>query len=204
MSSLAQHRALLEDLRAGRATFEHVAAVIRKVLIKRADRFYRTWSWSGQASIDVEDLVQEMLIAVWRAVDSWDGDRATLVRYVDAQVGRAASKRLRATAGYPDPRRREPARQSNGPTGFDPDLLIAEHLDAESAAIAHRRATNLLTWLGGIERHVVELVLKGNSLDEVTEVIYADSAARIDYRMDSVAHARQLVGLALRRATSEI
>lgn len=205
MTSLTQHQRILEDLRAGHVTFDRVAVTVRDALHSRADRFLKAWGWSGQRSVDAEDLVQEMLVALWRAVDSWDSTRSTLVRYVDAQVGRAAQRRLRQTAGYPDPRRKPPARQSNGRLGFDPDSLECESTTSpEADVIAARRAKSLINWLGGIERHVVELVIDGNTLDEATEVIYADPDARIDYQMDSVIHARQLVGLAMRRATNEL
>lgn len=206
-SNLAAHRGALEALRQGRAGFDRVARDVRPALELRAERFLRLWRWSGQTSVGVEDLVQEMLLALWRAVDAWDPKRADLVRYVDAQLGRACQRRLRHVAGYPDPRRSAPARQV---------FADAEHLvdavdrsadrsgapEPEDVLHARRRALSLLRGLVGLERHVVELVLEGRTLDDATRVIYADPSARIAYRMDSLGHARRMVGAAVRRATS--
>lgn len=200
-SNLAASRGLLEGLRRGEVTFEAVVRGVRQALELRAERFCRLWRWSGQTSVGAEDLVQEMLIALWRAVDSWDPARADLVRYVDAQLGRACQRRLRQVAGYPDPRRRAPARQIHADVVDELERAPGVELDAVDVLDARRAAEALLHDLAGLERHVVELCLEGRSLDEMTRVIYADRAARVQYRMDSMRHARRLVGAAVRKAT---
>lgn len=204
-SSLAAARPLLEQLRSGAVTFDAAARGIRPALELRAERFLRVWSWSGQMSVGTEDLVQEMLLALWRAVDSWDPARADLIRYVDAQLGRACQRRLRKTAGYPDPRRRTPARQVSVDAAVVQDVLergAPASVTPEEVVFARRQAEGLLRDLSGLDRHAVELLLEGRSLEQATEAIYADRGARIAYRMDSLPHARRLVGAAVRRATS--
>lgn len=209
-TSLTAQRGLLEDLRAGVVTFDFVARCLRGLLAQRAERFIRLWSWSGQTSIEVDDLVQEMLVGLWRAVDSWDPSRSGIVRYVDSEIGRAAQKRLRQATGYPDPRRRDVARQVSVEQAAlermaDERGFAAHDHDDVEAFDAAKRVEELLNGLTGLDRHVVELVLQGATSEEVTLTIYADTEARIDYRMDSVPHARRMVGLALRRAlTKEI
>lgn len=208
-SNLAAHRGALEALRAGRAPFAAIAREVRPALELRAERFLRLWRWSGQTAVGVEDLVQEMLVALWRAVDAWDPSLADVVRYVDAQLGRACQRRLRQVTGYPDPRRSAPVRQVNAEVSavieaIDRERAALVELDAESAVDARRRAKALLLGLAGLERHVVELVLEGRTLDDATRTIYADPAARIAYRMDSMGHARRMVGAAVRRATSVV
>lgn len=207
-SNLAAHRSALEALRSGGTTFDRVARAVRPALELRADRFLRLWRWSGQTSVDVEDLVQEMLVQLWRAVDAWDPTRADLVRFVDAQLGRACQRRLRHVAGYPDPRRSAPARQVSADAGAIVDAIDRARDEndpsAEEVLHARRRAKALVLGLAGLDRHVVELVLEGRTLDEATRAIYADPDARIAYRMDSMGHARRMVGAAVRRATSAV
>lgn len=207
-SNLAAHRGALEALRRGEVGFERVARDVRPALELRAERFLRLWRWSGQTSIGVDDLVQEMLVGLWRAVDSWDPERAEIIRYVDAQLGRACQRRLRQVAGYPDPRRAAPARQ----VCMEVSAVVEQiergggsvELAPEAAMDASRRARGLLSGLAGLERHVVELVLEGRNLEETTRAIYADRSARIAYQMDSMGHARRMVGAAARRATSAV
>jgi DNA-directed RNA polymerase specialized sigma24 family protein len=202
-SNLENSRGLLEGLRRGEVSFDEAAAGVRTALSLRAERFIRLWRWSGQEGVAPEDLVQDMLVALWRAVDRWDPTRADLVVYVDAQLGRACQRRLRKEAGYPDPRRRAPVRRAAGKEAEDAladrGLLVP---NAEAELDARRRARALLVDLVGLERHVVSLVLEGQSLEETTRTIYRDRSARIEYQMDSMGHARRLVGVALRRATS--
>jgi DNA-directed RNA polymerase specialized sigma24 family protein len=205
-SNLAAHRGALEALRAG-GSFDVAARQVRPALELRAERFLRIWRWSGQTSLGVEDLTQEMLVALWRAVDAWDPSKADLVRYIDAQLGRACQRRLRQVAGYPDPRRRAPARQVLAEPSVVVDAIDraregGEDMPPEEALDARRRALQVVDGLVGLERQVVELVLEGRSLDETTRVIYADRSARITYRMDSMGHARRMVGAAARRAAS--
>lgn len=203
-SNLVAHRGALEALRKGEATFDAVARACRPALEFRAERFLRVWRWSGQTSIGQEDLVQEMLVALWRAVDSWDPCRADLVRYVDAQLGRACQRRLRQVAGYPDPRRSVPARQVYADVTLILEEVVAANVDAESATDARRRAQALIGGLVGLDRHVVELVLEGRSIEETTRTIYADKVARITYQLDSYGHARRLVAASVRKATSVV
>jgi DNA-directed RNA polymerase specialized sigma24 family protein len=201
-SNLASHRSALEALRVGTLTFDQLTRDIRPALELRAKRFLRVWMWSGQTSLDAEDLIQEMLVALWRAVDSWDPERAALVPYVDAQLGRACQRRLRQVAGYPDPRRRDPARQVAVDVVEALEAIEPEGVSLETIVEMRERAARLVSELKGLERLAVELVLEGRSIDETAMTIYADFDARLTYRMDSEGHARRMVGAAVRRVTS--
>lgn len=209
-SSLRAHRGVLLDLRAGTITFDEATRELRPTLEARAGWFLRNWSWSGQSSIDVEDLFQEMLIELWRAVDNWDPTRADLVDFVDASTGRAAQQRLKKVAGYPDPRRSRPmlqtylAERSGSESTVDPLTAL---LDSRSVLVEkqeeridlRRRAAEVLATLSGIDRDVVEHVLEGGSFESAAEYIYADPNKRIAYRLDASKHARQEVGRVARR-----
>jgi DNA-directed RNA polymerase specialized sigma24 family protein len=201
-STLAACRGLLEGLRAGTESFDGVARVLRPALEHRAERFLRVWKWSGQAQLGPDDLVQEMLLELWRAIDRWDPVRTpNVVKYVDAQIGRAATKRLRRVAGYPDPRRRtQPVRQVHLE---DLEPHVGTEAPPEvSAYDVERRKKALLMHLRGLDRHVLELVLDGATLDEAARRIYSDPDARLRYRMDCEADARRMVGASARRATN--
>jgi len=208
-STLGSHHDLLLRLRAGDVSFEHAARDLRHALEVRARRFSRTWSWSGQTSaqVDVDDLVQEMLLELWRAVDRWDpkrrdrtGKLVTIVRYVDGQIGRAATKRLRHAAGYPDPRRKtQPARRVHVEDIVD--VGGAELAVQEDVAALRERAREVVARLDGIDRCVVELVVLGHTLAEAADQIYRDPDLRIAHRMDSEQDARRMVDEAAKRMT---
>lgn len=206
MSNLNPFRSLLEGLRAGDVSFEVVVKKVRPALEFRASYFIKRWGWSGQAAIDAEDLIQEMTIALWRAVDSWDPARAGVVPYVDMQLGRTCTRRLREVTGYPDPRRSAPATRAYiEPSGPLVEAAAREvggrvYLIDEIAGAAER-ARELLGELAGVDRDVTALVLAGRTLDETTREIYADPEKRLAYRMDSIKDARRLVDAAARRAT---
>jgi len=208
-SSLTAHEGLLLRLRAGEASFDEVARELRGPLTLRARRFGRAWSWSEQTvgELDVDDLVQEMLLELWRSVDRWNpkrrsrgGQPVPLVRYVDAQIGRAANKKLRKSAGYPDPRRKtQPARRKHvedlSTVGGSSPATQVEVVDLR------RRGLAIAASMTGIDRCVVELVVLGRTLVEAADEVYGDPGLRIKYRMDSEADARRMVDEAARRIT---
>jgi hypothetical protein len=207
-STLAASRPLLEGLRSGSVSFDRVARAITPALEHRAERFLRVWRWSGQAQVSAEDLVQAMLLELWRAIDRWDPERTgDVVKYVDAQIGRACTRVLRRVAGYPDPRRaRQPLRQVHTTAeAFDAlterHVGVAEPLQLEVVHV-ERRKKALLMNLRGLDRKVLELVLDGATLDEAARTIYSDPDARIRYRMDCEADARRMVGASARKATT--
>lgn len=106
--SLHAHEALYLEYRAGRAGFDRVWTVIRSDVEALANRMSRTWRGSY---LSPNDLVQEMAIAIWQALDDWDSDRGNPIgRHVTYRAGNCAEKRLAKSLGWPNKRRTRVAR----------------------------------------------------------------------------------------------
>lgn len=94
-------------LRAGRLSFDKLARRMTPDLQARAEYYLRRYAQWGQAHVSVEDLVQDMLLAVWRAVDLFDPSRAVAIhRFVDMRVGGECEFRVRQACAYPDAQKR--------------------------------------------------------------------------------------------------
>ena len=201
---LASAEALLE-LRRGEVDFDAYAAPHMDGVLGRVRYFH-----------DEEDLVQDALLALWRAVDSWRpiyvgkteqteelcGVRFVLTpitRYVDYQVGKALEKRLRKASGWPAKGRPRPARR-----------VIVEDVYAllgSVPAAQGRRVEAEETVLGlgdPLEREVALAVVRGSSLDDAAATIYGDASRRLQLQLDSREHANRFVGLVARRAARSL
>jgi DNA-directed RNA polymerase specialized sigma24 family protein len=196
------------ELRAGRATFEQVAAAAAPILGARSARALRMWSSAGQTQyLEEADLVQEMNVRLWRALDEWDPARCSdVVRYVDAATGRAAREVLRKAAGYPDPRRdKKPARQARVEDIEAVVNVLNSHEPEPEILIDARRAVDAtLSELRGFDRRVVELVVEGWSIEEAGRAIYADPDLRVEYRLDCVKDAERAARSASRRVAASM
>lgn len=200
-AGIRRHSETFLALRAGRTTFDEVARLLAPLLARRARYFLKQWSWCGQVTLTESDLVQDMLIALWRAVDTWDTKRSDIAVYVDVHLGRTCRDRLRRVAGYPDPRRSRPIVRVSAGESFDFDSIgDAMAPQPEEVVMRRRDAEALVSKLAGFDRHVVTLVLEGKNSRMVATQIYRDPETRLEYQMDSEAHARRMVGEAIRRA----
>jgi DNA-directed RNA polymerase specialized sigma24 family protein len=200
------HRATLEALRVGGVSFGVAATRVRPTLEARARYFLRKWRWCGQVELCEDDLVQEMLFAMWRAVDAWDSKRSDFVRFVDAQIGRACQRRMRHVAGYPDPRRSVPMKRAKSSDVLETIELEGEEHSIDAAALLEARDRVVATAKSAplLERTVLEAVFAGLSLEECSKSIFADEAARREFRLKTPRAARLKVGVALVAVTGRI
>lgn len=207
---LGSLRENLLALREGRIDFARFMLRARPHLQARAEYFIRRWP--GQTLNDPDDLVQEMSIALWRAVDVWNPELSDIVRWVDSEIGRAAQYRMRRALGYPDKRRvTVPARQVDVPSRDREGELTPNDIEsvcapvpatAETTAV---RAQSVKQFRGKINHRfvdaVVALVAEGCDVDEAARVIYADRDERLRLRFDRVEDAVCAARVAVRVAT---
>ncbi len=102
MNDIVKIEGDLNALRAGLIGFEVVAQKARPMLSGYAEKvLWRYVKW-GQRHIDREDIVQDMLIEMWRAVDEWDSERGTpLLKFVNYRIGAIASRSIIKACGNP-------------------------------------------------------------------------------------------------------
>lgn len=67
----------LTRLQAGEQSFERFALATRKTWLNLAHHLLRRWR--GPVSVDVEDLVQELLVACWRCLTRFDPKRGVSI-----------------------------------------------------------------------------------------------------------------------------
>ena len=87
----------LAALREGRSRFEQFAREVGPAFRRLAGYFLGRWP--GQRTVGEEDLVQEMLVAAWRAVLNWDPERRSKKGrqvLLAAEYGKAAALRRAA------------------------------------------------------------------------------------------------------------
>lgn len=129
-------------------------------------------------------------------------------------------KELKRAAGWPDPRRPAPARQvyfSEGGKGGERSggdaaarrtervMMEANGLPLRPAqevrAEARERAVGAMQHLPeGLERHVVELVLRGYTVSGAAAMVYGSHRLRRYYGLRSLAHSERTVRAAAARA----
>lgn len=184
----------LAALRAGSIPFATVARALTPMLTARAAWFLRRWR---QTLLVESDLVQEMLIAVWRAVDTFDPMRSSdLPRWVDTQIGRAAEVELARAAGWPDKRRRPVAKQTAVEDvavligGYEPSVEVELDRGRMTARIAER--------LAPADRQVLAALVETGG-GRIAEAMYADRGVRLERCWDSGRHARNDVRDAMKR-----
>lgn len=187
-------------LRAGTLSFDDFARSARENVLGRARYFMRRWR--GQVLHDEEDLAQDALLAIWRAVDSWDPERRSrkgelvqITRYVDYHVGKALERKLRKALGWPAKGRREPAKRREVADIFAllPSVPGSDWTRTEARQV-------VLEMPEGLEREVALGVVDGRCLDEVAAGIYSEVPRRLAMQLDSGEHAARTVRAAARRA----
>lgn len=186
----------LRALRAGSMPFATVARALTPMLTARAIWFLRRWP---QTLLVEVDLLQEMLIAVWRAVDSWNPARsADLPRWVDTQIGRTCELELARASGWPDKRRAPVARQ----VGVEDVAVLLGGYDASADVELdrRRRVTMIAAQLTPEDREVLGvLVSRGVAGADAADLLYADPSVRMTRCWDSSRHARREVRAAVKR-----
>lgn len=197
----------LEALRAGEMSFDRFATANRGRFRRWAGYFKERWP---QRALDLEDLVQEGLLAAWRAVDRFDPTRGvTLERYVEYQVGRAIRNEIDRVLGWPDKRRgHAPVR----PLSLDDDAAARRHvieLDSREvspeAKLLIAEASDRLRDSGDeLAAEVAVGIGLGMSADAVAVHLYDDPSRRIRYRFDSRSDAAKKVCAAAERAAAQL
>ena len=192
-------------LRSGELTFDAFFPIAKPVLEARATWFVRRWSQSLYA---VDDLVQELAIDLWRAVDSWDPSRcADIVRYVDSEVGRCGQRRMRYACGWPDPRRSAPAQQvwvesvedhlGSVPATAEATAMEREIGDAFVDFVEKRLVDKTRPGFVGA---VIRLVVEGHDATSASKAIFGDADARRVYRLADEYEAEHATKRVVRKA----
>lgn len=204
----------LHELRRGEVDFDAFAVAHMDGVLGRVRYFLRRWPL--QDLHDEEDLVQDALLAIWRAVDSWRpiyvgkteqteelcGVRfvsTPIAKYVDYQVGSVLVKRLRKASGWPAKDRPPPARRV---VVEDVYALIGSVPAAQGRRVEAEEAAAGLD--DELEREVALAVVRGSSLDEAAATIYGDASRRLQLQLDSREHAVRFVGSVARRASRSL
>lgn len=154
-------------------TFGAFERLHRQHFAQWARWFYDRWP---QQTLDLGDLVQEMMIACWRAIDAWDPAKTPdIEKYVKYQVGARARQELERVLGWPRKGRRAAIRlvplDDHEPPALNPARSIHE-------------GAWIVPFLGDLGRDVVGGVLSGFSLDVVAQRLYRDTDRRLRYRWD--------------------
>lgn len=138
--------------RTGLISFDAVAVLARPHLRERAEYFLGRYHHWNQRMLGVEDLEQEMLLALWRAIDTWDPKkRADLARYIDAKVGSAAEHRLRQACGYPNDKRKRTGKHKTT-IAVPVALEFPERIESESDVEGALERRRTIAWLLGEDR----------------------------------------------------
>lgn len=83
----------LKALHEGRITFDQFARETKDDWTKLSQSIWKRWQRVSPAHVQLEDLRQEMLIAVWRSIEGYDPTRGvTLKRYAVYAAGYAATR----------------------------------------------------------------------------------------------------------------
>lgn len=205
--SRRQFRDDLLSLREGRTSFDAFARSHRDAYLRWAAWFHSRWP---QQQVDVDDLVQESLIATWQATECWDPERTPdIARFVEARCGRAMQAVLRKARGWP--RAASKTKRARPPrvymTTSDPavtSLVEAEHnareADVEEPYGQRRGAELAAARYTGLQRDVVAMLLMGMTPRAIAVRLYEDLDRRLSYRFDCEQDAHRKVRRALRKA----
>jgi hypothetical protein len=198
-SAIATAEVLLA-MRAGEIDFATFEAQVRPELEARAQYFLDKWTGAAYV-VDVEDLVQEMLLAAWRSCDAWDPTRLSrkgkpveITRFVEYQVGRAGEQLCRRACGNPRKGRALPMRRASGESDAMLERVLVAHRHDDMLLDAGRRAGIAVETLSDpIDRTIIESVIAGGSFADIAAELYADLDRRLTLRLDSEAAAKRFV-----------
>lgn len=182
-----------------------------------ASEFYR--SWVLPAWVSLEDVFQELLLAVWKAVADYDPlrgaptyfawllpaeevaakSRAAIARFVEFRARKALSRRLAKCSGLNLHRPAKSVawfRVEQSVSSDSPALLNAAEEPAQESAIddprERERKFAIMDELAENPRQRValRLVYVHGSLEEAARAIHDDLDARLTFRVSTVEEAR--------------
>lgn len=213
MGTRAKWRSALTALRNGDVSWSRFVAEQRSVVQRLGNYFMRRWDGAGAlVVVEREDIEQEMLLAVWLAVESWDPARTPdIAKYVDYQMGAKAQRVLRRFRGWPAKGRPAPA----VPVRLDDAALrrIVERVSyRDDAPTQHDDAVRREEALAALarlddawQRDVASLVTRGVlDIDTIAARFYAEPGRRIEMQWDCRGDAVRDVRRAVRAATQRL
>lgn len=184
----------LAALRAGLLTFPEFVEQTCSTWERMAAWF--TCRWVGQAAVGDEDVYQEILIAVWRAVDSFDPARGVaLERYVLYQAGNAATRTMQRSLHWTRGSTREQRTIWSLPLPRH-EQQVEQVQDRVAVA---REALAAAADQDGLEAEVASALLRGANLGDVAKDLYRDREARWRFWLGSEAEAHARVLQAARK-----
>jgi RNA polymerase sigma-70 factor (ECF subfamily) len=147
-------------------TEDHASGALEAVLARLGERVRRIGQQHGLRGSDVEDLLQEVRVRLWRALGSGEKIRAVPASYVHRTALSAALDLLRRRRA----RRETPARLSR-PSG---EAVLGESPPADAgleASELERQVGDALERVVASRRSVVRMYLAGYGREEIADLL---------------------------------
>ena len=186
----------LNRLHSGEITFDQFAFQTRSEWQRLGTMLLNKWSAPG---VDLDDMVQELLIAAWLGLPKWDGKSSRLDRFIVWNACDKAKKWLHKQRGA---LRREDKAPNRTPVLLtDPELMdLMATFEPEDRLVVEEDAKEqhyqtLLKLQGLIidpmDQELLFLALDNEfDLDETATNVYGDPTMRRTYRLGNATSAR--------------
>lgn len=202
---MAINTANLKALHEGKLSYATYYRLHRADLERLAKQLWGRWP---AHSVGIEDLVQEMLLALFRKLPSWDAGRAPVLRYAVWTMCAAAKALLH---NQRDARLRHDKSPSRAPLPRDPSVLerqLSQEPTQEQAAELFMRLARVAAGADAanpappVERMVVNALAEHGSVEGAAAALYGSARRRTALRLGSEKEAQQLVRRAI-KSTAE-
>lgn len=189
-------KAELIALRQGEMSFDEFAVATRREWRGLALMLLRRWE--APFAVDADDLVQELLVAAWQAVGSYDPEhkgRVTLKRYVVYSAVDKAKKWLHSQRKAYRGSDLSPSRLHTPLLSDELEAMVQVPANQEQVAMMRERyATVMSVCYTRKDELVLEALTAAlGSTDVAVANLYADPAVRRVCRFNSQADARRAV-----------
>ena len=184
------NESILEALRAGTTGFATAIQALRPELETVARRVLNRARWSPQVAIGVDDIVQEMSIAVWRACDTYDPAKGiSLPVWVEVKARHAAKCAVNRAIGRPDSRR---SATGVAVFGYDVDRLVEAPGNQEYRVAAQESLTQIRRSLfRKTDIAVFDSMTRGDTETEIAARIWRNPVTKRNW--DTLNEASQVV-----------
>lgn len=200
----------LHRLRDGDLSFNRFAAAHTKRVSRYASGFLHRWRPRG---LRLDDLTQEAMIAIWRAVDEWDPERASLIDFVEFRLRRHLRVECERSLGWPCQGRKDRAdKPPIRPLSLDSWLTYfgdpekhtgtprSREMDPEKSTLV----ADVLNLFEDFDRDVVSGVAAGAPIKTVAQRIHADDDRRKTYGLGTLEETIRKVRKTVKDAPSRI